>query len=258
MKAKKSLGQNFLIDKNIINKIVNEIPAKDNDLIIEIGPGKGALTKNLINKNAYVLCYELDTDLKDILDDLESNKVKIIYKDFLKTNILDDVDISKYDNIFIVGNLPYYITTPIIEHVIASKIKYNKFTIMIQKEVADRFLALPGNKAYGYMTLVIDYYFDIKRVCNVARNSFRPIPNVDSTVVNLIPKNNKNNINEEKYFSFLKDCFNQKRKTLKNNLKSYDWEIIEDVLKSNNYSESVRAEQIPEHLFIDIYKKLFE
>ncbi len=114
MKAKKSLGQNFLIDNNIINKIVDEINAEENDLIIEIGPGRGALTKLLKEKKSFLICYELDTDLKPFLDILEDNKTQIIYQDILKSNIIDDINGYKYNNLFIVGNLPYYITTPII------------------------------------------------------------------------------------------------------------------------------------------------
>ena len=114
MKAKKSLGQNFLIDKSIISKIVTEVLVCNNDLIIEIGPGCGALTKELKKYNSNMLCYELDSDLKGVLKLLENDKVKIIWQDFLKSNIKDDIKNIKYNKLFIVGNLPYYITTPII------------------------------------------------------------------------------------------------------------------------------------------------
>ena len=258
MKAKKSLGQNFLIDNNIIGKIANEVEANKDDLIIEIGPGEGALTKELIKTNANIICYELDTDLKVILDNLESNKLKVIYKDILQANIKEDIKDINYKNLYIVGNLPYYITTPIIEHIIKTKLVFNKFTIMVQKEVADRLLASPKNKEYGYMTLVIDYYFDTKRVCNVSKNSFRPAPKVDSSVISFVPKQSKETINEEKYFNFLKECFNQKRKTLRNNLKSYNWQDIKELLEKNGYIENVRAEELPSKIFIEIYRKLFE
>ena len=256
MKAKKILGQNFLIDNNIINKIVDEVTAKENDLIIEIGPGKGALTRLLKEKKAYLLCYELDNDLKVILDSLEDDKTRIIYQDILKSNIIEDIKSIKYNNLFIVGNLPYYITTPIIEHIINSNISFNKLTIMVQKEVADRFLAKPKTKEYGYFTVLLDYYFDIKKVCNVSKNSFNPIPKVDSTVLSFYPKNRVLVKDIEKYFRFIQDCFKQKRKTLKNNLGNYNFDIIKEVLKKNGYDESVRAEELPQEVFIDIYNNL--
>ena len=258
MQAKKRLGQNFLIDNNIINKIANEVIATEKDLIIEIGPGQGALTKELIKKKSNIICYEIDTDLDIYLEKLKSDKVHIVYEDILKTNIQHDIKDISYNNLYIVGNLPYYITTPIIEHIIESKLSFNKFTIMVQKEVADRFVAKPKNKEYGYMTLVIDYYFDAKRVCNVSKNSFKPAPKVESAVVSFIPKNRNELIDEGKYFSFLKECFSQKRKTLRNNLKKYNWLMISEILNNNGYSESTRSEELPQKLFIEIYKKLFE
>lgn len=258
MKAKKSLGQNFLIDNNIINKIIDEIPAAKGDLIIEIGPGRGALTKMLKNKNSFLICYEVDKDLKSILNPLEDNNTKIIYQDILKSNIILDINNYEYNNLFIVGNLPYYITTPIIEHLINSNLKFNKLTIMVQKEVADRFLAKPGTKEYGYFTVLLDYYFNIKRICNVSKKSFSPIPKVDSSVLSIIPKEKLVNIDTSKYFIFIKQCFSQKRKTLKNNLSNYNWKIIKEVLLEYNYNELVRAEELTQEVFINIYKKLFE
>ena len=258
LKAKKSLGQNFLIDNNIINKIVVEINAEENDLIIEIGPGRGALTKLLKEKKSFLICYELDTDLKPFLDILEDNKTRIIYQDILKSNIINDVKNIEYKSLFIVGNLPYYITTPIIEHLINSNLKFNKLTIMVQKEVADRFLAKPRTKEYGYFTVLLDYYFNIKRVCNVSKKSFSPIPKVDSSVLSLIPKEQIVSLDTSKYFDFIKQCFSQKRKTLKNNLSNYNWKIIKEVLSEYNYDELVRAEEITQDVFINIYKKLFE
>ncbi len=133
MKAKKSLGQNFLIDNNVINKIIDEVSACEDDLIIEIGPGRGALTSKLKNKGCNVIAYELDRDLSNILSKLEDEKLHVIYGDFLKSNINDDIKNIKYNNLYLIGNLPYYITTPIIEHIIDEKLEFSKFTIMIQK-----------------------------------------------------------------------------------------------------------------------------
>ena len=258
MKAKKNLGQNFLVDNNIINKIVDEITASSEDLIIEIGPGRGALTKKLKYKNANLICYELDQDLKPLLAELEDNKTKIIYQDILKANIIEDIRNIKYSNIFLVGNLPYYITTPIIEHLINSNLQFAKLTIMVQKEVADRFLAKPGTKEYGFFTVLLDYYFNIKRVSNVSKNSFNPVPKVDSTVLSLLPKEKIINVDRIKYFGFIKECFSQKRKTLKNNLKNYNWNDISMILNKYGYGDSVRAEELSQEIFIEIFQKLFE
>lgn len=133
MKAKKSLGQNFLIDNNVINKIIDEVSACEDDLIIEIGPGRGALTSKLKNKGCNVIAYELDRDLSNILSKLEDDKLHVIYGDFLKSNVKEDIKNIKYNNLYLVGNLPYYITTPIIEHIIDENIEFSKFTIMNTK-----------------------------------------------------------------------------------------------------------------------------
>lgn len=255
MKAKKSLGQNFLIDKNIIKKIVDEVDSNESDLIIEIGPGRGALTKELKQKSSKIIAYELDTDLKPILEKLEDDKVKVIYKDFLLSNINEDIKDIKYNNLYLIGNLPYYITTPIIEHVISEKINFEKFTIMVQKEVADRFLAKPKSKDYGYITLVLKYYFDASKVTDVSKYSFDPVPKVESAVISFTKRENKPEIDEESYFDFLKNAFKQKRKTLKNNLNTYDWNIIKDILVKHNLKESVRAEELDEDILIEIYMK---
>jgi 16S rRNA (adenine1518-N6/adenine1519-N6)-dimethyltransferase len=252
MKAKKSLGQNFLIDNNIIEKIVKEVSALNEDLIIEIGPGRGALTKKLKNYNCNIIAYEADTDLKIYLDSLEDNKTKVIYGDFLKSNVLEDIKNIKYKDIYIVGNLPYYITTPIIENVIGQKIPFKKFTLMVQKEVADRFMAKPKSSSYGYFTVLLDYYFDVKKVVNVSKNSFSPAPKVDSTVLSFTPKKEIKEV-DSGYFTFLKLAFSQKRKTLKNNLKNYDWQKIKKILEKYSLSQSVRAEELSQDIFLEIY-----
>ena len=194
MRAKKKFGQNFLIDNNIIEKIVETINSNESDLIIEIGPGRGALTKRLKEKLSNIIAYEVDTDLKEYLSNLEDDKTKIIYQDFLTSNINVDISNIQYNKLYIVGNLPYYITTPIIEHIIKSNLKIEKLVIMVQKEVADRFLALPKTKEYGYITVLLQYYFNIKRICNVSKNSFNPIPKVESTVLEFNSKEQKEDI----------------------------------------------------------------
>ena len=256
MKAKKSLGQNFLIDKNVISTIVTEVLVCNDDLIIEIGPGQGALTKKLKEYNASLICYEIDKDLSGILGNLEDDKTKVIWQDFLKSNIKDDIKNIKYNKLFIVGNLPYYITTPIIEHIMASNINFEKLVIMVQKEVADRFLARPHSKEYGYITVVLNYFFDISKVTDVSKYGFNPVPKVESTVLRLIPKSNKERIDFDKYKEFLRMCFRQKRKTLKNNLSDYNWETIKEILDKYDLKENVRAEELNEKIFIDIFQKI--
>lgn len=254
MQAKKSLGQNFLIDDFYINSIVNAINVFSNDLIIEIGPGRGALTRKLKEKESNLIAYEIDNDMRKILDKYSDSKTKIVYQDFLKSNF-DEIK-STYKNIYIIGNLPYYITTPILEHIIKNKINPKEMIIMVQKEVANRFLASPCSKEYGYFTLFLKYYFDIEKVIDVPPSAFNPIPKVESTVLKFKNRNQKPEINEEKYFDFLKDCFKQKRKTLKNNLSNYDFDKINIILQKNNISPTVRAEEIPENIFIEIAKSL--
>lgn len=256
MKAKKSLGQNFLIDQNIISKIVAEVSACSDDLIIEIGPGYGALTRKLKEYNANLICYEVDNDLYEVLSKLEDDKTKIIWQDFLKSNMREDIKNIKYNKLFIVGNLPYYITTPIIEHIMDSNIIFDKLVIMVQKEAADRFLAMPHSREYGYITVVLNYYFDISKVTDVSKYAFNPVPNVESTVLRLIPKKDKVVLDFNKYKYFLKTCFSQKRKTLKNNLKGYDWQVIKEILDKYSLSESVRAEEISGEIFREIFKEL--
>lgn len=257
MKAKKSLGQNFLIDNEVINKIVDEVSACNNDLIIEIGPGRGALTSKLKKKGCNIIAYELDKDLKNILSKLEDDKLHVIYKDFLNSNIKDDIKDIKYNNLYLVGNLPYYITTPIIEHVIKENINFTKFTIMIQKEVADRFMAHEKTKDYGYITLVLKYYFEIKKVCDVSKYAFNPVPKVESSVISFTPRKNKVDVKADSYFKFLKNAFRMKRKNLRNNLNGiYDLEKLEEVLEKYGLDLSVRAEELTEEIFVDLWKNI--
>ena len=256
MKAKKSLGQNFLIDKNIISKIVTEVSVCNDDLIIEIGPGRGALTKELKRKQAHLICYEIDQDLAAILNKLEDEKIKIIWQDFLKSRIDEDIEDIKYNKLYIVGNLPYYITTPIIEHIMDSNIDFEKLIIMVQREVAERFMANIHTKEYGYITVVLNYYFEVSKVTDVSRYCFNPVPKVESTVLRLVPRKEKEELDFNKFKEFLKVCFSQKRKTLKNNLKGYDWHKIKNVLNKYHMTESVRAEEISKDVFVEIFKNI--
>jgi len=255
---KKKFGQNFLQDNNIIRKIVETAKIEENSLIIEIGPGAGALTQELVKKGK-VLAYEIDTELKEKLNEKfkDNNNLEIIFDDFLNRNIKEDIKNYEYNKLYVVANLPYYITTPIITKIIEEKLDLEKMVIMVQKEVGERFSAKTNSKEYSSITIFLNYYFDIKKEFIVSKNSFVPKPNVDSIIISLNKKNNKVFVkNEEQFFKLIRDSFQQKRKTLKNNLKNYNFEKILNILEENNLPETVRAEQISLEIFAEISNNL--
>lgn len=258
MKAKKSLGQNFLIDNNIIKQIINLFECNEDDLIIEIGPGRGALTEQLTKLKSKLLCIEIDLDMKKYLDKYISDKCSILYEDILSVNLKEILKSYDYKRLYVIGNLPYYITSPIIEHIISSGIFPNEMIFMVQKEVAERYSAKPGNREYGYMTVFLDHFYDVSLEVQVPSYCFNPEPKVDSAVIKLKFKESKVSINDKKYFEFLKECFKLKRKTMKNNLKKYDWEVIKEALKQYNLPETTRSEELPKDVFIHIYQKINE
>lgn len=255
---KKMFGQNFIIDENIINSIINVSDIDSDTLVIEIGPGAGSLTYKLSESAKEVLCYEIDTTLKDVLNETlkDSNNVKIIYNDFLKENVNEELKNHDYKKLYLVANLPYYITTPIIVKIIEDNINIDKIVVMVQKEVGDRFKATPNTKDYGSLSIFLNYYFNVRKVLNISKNVFIPKPNVDSIVVEFTKKDRIPLKNEKLFFKLIRDSFKQKRKTLRNNLKGYNLELIEEVLKKYNFDLSVRAEQLDINIFIDIANTL--
>lgn len=256
-KHKKSLGQNFLKDENVLNEIFNSISVNNDDLIVEIGPGQGALTKYLIKKDCNLICYEVDERVKSYLDKLENDKCHVYYKDFLSSNFIDDINNINYNKLYFVANLPYYITTPIIEKIIDSKINAESLTFMVQKEVAERFASKPGNKSYGSISVYLRYYYHIEILFNVSKKCFNPVPNVDSAVIQFTKKEHRIIANNEKHFyKLIKDCFRQKRKNIKNNLYDYDLNIVSKVLNDYGFDLSARAESFPLNLFIDLSNEL--
>lgn len=258
---KKKFGQNFIIDENIINNIVDKSEIDDETLVIEIGPGAGSLTAKLSLKAKNVLCYEIDTTLKNILEEnlKEVSNVEIIYQDFLKSNVKQDLEKYNYKKLYVVANLPYYITTPIIISLIENEIDVDKIVVMVQKEVGDRFKANVGTKDYNSLTLFLNYYYNIKKLMDVSRNVFMPKPNVDSIVIEFNKKEKLLNLNnKELFFNLIRDSFKQKRKTLRNNLKNYDLEKIQMILKEHNLDLSIRAEQITLDMFVEIANRLEE
>jgi len=252
---KKKFGQNFIIDENIINNIIKLSNIDKDTMVIEVGPGAGSLTYKLCEVSKNVLCYEIDESLKEILSNnlKKYDNVDVIYNDFLKVDVNKDLKKYNYKKLYLVANLPYYITTPIITKIIDDNINIDKIVVMVQKEVGDRFAAKPGTKDYSSLSIFLGYYFDINKILNVSKNVFIPKPNVDSIVVEFNKKAEKKEVKNEKlFFEIVRNSFTQKRKTLRNNLKNYNLENIEETLKKHNMDLNIRAEQIPDYVFIDI------
>lgn len=245
MQAKKALGQNFLNNDTIIIKIVSLFNCENNDLILEIGPGRGALSKYLQDKGR-LICIEIDKDMAPFLDKINAS---IIYDDILQANLSNILSNYTYDNLYVIGNLPYYITSPIIEKVILSNINAQKMVFMVQKEVAERLAEHPGGKNTGSITYSIHYYTNPEIVLDVPKESFIPSPKVDSSVIKLdVLENPKIKvINEEVFFKVVKCAFMQKRKTLINSLSNSgisSKEELENILNELNLDLRVRAEQL--------------
>lgn len=256
---KKKYGQNFLRDNSIPRKIVDVSKIPDNTLVIEIGPGAGALTKELAKVAKQVLCYEIDESLEDILDQalLEYTNVSVIYDDFLKRNVLEDLNDYDYEHLYVIANLPYYVTTPIITQLVTSNLEIEKIVVMVQKEVADRFCAKPASREYGSITVFLNYYFDLKKEFLVSKNCFVPKPNIDSMIISLTRKKELLPLKDSiLFFNLIRDSFRFKRKTLRNNLKGYDLKEIEQTLKNYHFDLSVRAEELPLEVFVDISNNL--
>lgn len=256
---KKSFGQNFIIDENIIRQIVQKSNIDRDILVIEIGPGAGSLTRKLSEVAGQVLCYEIDSSLKPVLNHFLQNKknIEILYQDFLKSDIKQDIKKYSYSKIYVVANLPYYITTPIIMKLIEDQLPIDKIVVMVQKEVGDRFRAVVGTKEYNSLSVFLNYYFDVKKLLNVSKNVFFPKPKVDSMVIEFSRKKKLLEVkNKTLFFQLIRDSFKQKRKTLKNNLREYDIEKIDKVLQKYQLDTSARAEKLSVDIFIDIANHL--
>ena len=219
----KSLGQNFLTDKNIIDQILQGSEISENDLVIEIGPGIGVITREAAEIAKKVIAIEIDSDLIPILDytlsDLEN--VEIINQDVLKTQINDLIEKEDFSgSVRVIGNLPYYITTPIIMKLLEEHTGADSITVMMQKEVADRLKAGPGKKEYGAISLMVQYYAEVREIVSVPRTVFVPQPKVDSTVLRLDIRDEKpvDVMDEDFLFKVIKAGFGQRRKTLSNSL----------------------------------------
>lgn len=258
--AKKIYGQNFLRDKNVLEKIINVSNITKEDIVIEIGPGIGCLTEFLALNAKKVIAYEIDDDMISILRDTLKTycNIEIRHIDFLKA------DLSEYankDNVKVVANLPYYITTAIITKLLGET-DISQYTFMVQKEVGQRMTGKPKTKDYNALSVLMKYKTNSMIVGEVSRNSFCPVPNVESVL--LLVKKKKSDYepkNEANFIKFTQIIFAQRRKTIVNNIsRAYDIkkEKIEEELVSQGLKKELRAEELSDYQIYCIYKSLFE
>lgn len=263
--AKKNLGQNFLIDEKAIESILRASNVNKDDLVIEIGPGLGTLTSELVNKAGKVICIELDNKMVKILEERFKlyNNLKIINEDVLKLDLNKIIKEEKKENIKntkIVANLPYYITTPIVMKLLEEKLDVKDITVMVQKEVAERLACIPGEKETGSITYTVWYYSNPKIIVDVSKESFIPKPEVTSSVIKfeILNKPRVEVKDEKEFFRLIKIAFFQKRKTLVNALLNggvfKSREEIENILEKIGLDNKVRGEK----LTLEDYKKISE
>ena len=245
--AKKKFGQNFLKDAAIIHSIIQSINPLPNDLLIEIGPGLGALTKPLLEKTNRLLAIELDRDIVSWMENEYSKKnITIFNEDVLNFNF------NQFDQkIRIVGNLPYNISTPILFKCIDNILNIKDLHFMLQKEVVDRMIAIPSSPEYGRLSVMLQYYFAMEHLVNVPKESFEPEPKVESSFVRLIPYEQypfiANNIKQ--FARIVKEAFSQRRKTIRNTLKSF---ISENDFEKIGINPQLRAENLSVSDFVKI------
>lgn len=253
---KKSFGQNFLTDTNILQKIVDTAEIDKTVNVIEIGPGIGALTEFLAENAAEVMAFEIDDRLIPILEDTlrDFDNVSVVNEDVLKSDLQTRIKSFKNPDlpIKVVANLPYYITTPILMHLIESKIPFAEFVVMMQKEVADRISAEPNTKAYGSLSIAVQYYMTAKVAFIVPRTVFVPSPNVDSAILKMVRRDQPvvSVKDEDFFFKISKSCFVHRRKTLWNNLTAYFGKsddvkkALETALEQAEIAPSLRGETL--------------
>lgn len=268
IRANKSLGQNFLVSDEAVERIVESAEISKEDLVIEIGPGLGTLTNELLKKAKKVIAIELDSRMVEILEERFSlfNNFEIINDDVLKVDLVNIIKSEKENNEIkeakIVANLPYYITTPIIMKLLESMLDLESITVMIQKEVAERLCAIPGEKQSGAITYSVYYYAEAYKVLEVKNTSFIPAPEVDSEVIKLkIRKEPPIKVeSEKKLFKIIKYAFMQRRKTLLNALSKCDLfknkEEIKKIFDELDFDERIRGEELSLEDFAKIANKI--
>lgn len=268
-KLSKSLGQNFLIDKNIIDKIIEGSSMGAQDLVIEVGPGIGVLTSAAAEKAGKVIAVELDKNLIPILNETlrDHDNIEIINEDILKVDfnhLLEQNQVingQKREGVKIIGNLPYYITTPIIMKLLEDRVPAQSITIMLQKEVADRIKAGPGTKAYGALSVAVQYYCTVAHVTHAPKEVFVPRPKVDSTVIRLDIRKDKpvELLREASFFAVIKAGFGQRRKTLLNSLVGaygLTKDEVAEILNSAQIDPIRRAETLSIQEFANIANRV--
>ena len=268
IKANKSLGQNFLIDEEVVRTIVESSKISKEDFVIEIGPGLGTLTKYLLEKAKKVTCIELDKKMIRILEDRFKlyDNFEVLNQDVLKVDLKTLIEKTKENkeikNVKVVANLPYYITTPIIMKLLEEQLDLESITVMIQKEVAERLIAIPGEKNTGAITYSVYYYSNAEGILEVPNNSFIPEPEVTSEVIKLnIRKEPPVEVkNRELMFKIIKNAFMQRRKTLVNALTNTKVFASKEeginILKDLNLEENIRAENLRIEDFANIANKI--
>ncbi|WP_058485828.1 16S rRNA (adenine(1518)-N(6)/adenine(1519)-N(6))-dimethyltransferase RsmA [Defluviitalea phaphyphila] len=259
---RKKYGQNFLIDTHVLNKIIKGADIKEDDCVLEIGPGIGSLTQSLALRAKKVIAVEIDDQLIPILKETlgEYENIEIIHQDILKVDLKKLIeDKNNNEPIKVVANLPYYITTPIIMGLLENKLPITSITIMVQKEVAKRLTASPGNKDYGAISLAVNYYAKPKLIANVPHNCFIPRPNVDSAVIKLevLDEPLVKVKDKQLFFNIIKAGFIQRRKTLINTLYkqkivSLSKEEMANLFKTIGINENIRAEMLSIYDFAKI------
>jgi 16S rRNA (adenine1518-N6/adenine1519-N6)-dimethyltransferase len=256
-RAKKKFGQNFLVEPNIIKKVVEQI--NEDSIIIEIGAGLGAITQAAAVKARQVIAYEIDSELVEILNEnlKEYENIKIVNEDFLKAD-LESLLNSYRQKVTIVSNLPYYITTELLTKILLSSNKIDKVIVMMQKEVADRFTKNEKGKDYNVLQVMSEYYCDIKVLTKVSKNNFIPVPKVDSEILIFEIKENYKKVEDEKLlFDIVKACFSQRRKMILSNLNSNGFNIDKKQLLDIGVDPTLRVEQLELENYIKIYKLFF-
>jgi len=256
LRAKKKFGQNFLVDSNVLDKIVDGADLSKDDTVIEVGPGLGFLTEKLMEHSKKVIAYEIDDNMVRVLSErfLGAQTLEIIKEDILK------VDLSLIDEeVTVVANLPYYITTPILFRFLESRMRIKKLVLMMQKEVADRIVGTKSTKDYNALSVVLQYYGKTRLLTNVSREAFLPKPNVDSAVIVLeVYKKPIYEVEEEWFFKLVKASFAQRRKTLANNLQviGIKKDDIYALLSELGLNERSRAEALDIDDFVYISNKI--
>lgn len=257
--AKKNYGQNFLTEPGVVDKIARSAVVSDHTLAIEIGPGIGALTQYLCEYAKKVIAFEIDERLPEVLAYTlqEYPHVEVILEDFLKTDIcslVNDYRKEGYD-VVVCANLPYYITTPILFKLFESKADVTNITVMMQKEVADRFSAQVNTKNYNALSVITQYLCHVKLVMNVPKNVFQPKPKVDSAVLQFTLRKDERLLDETAFFEMVKACFKQRRKTILNNYGDYlkDKILAEQLLQKSGIAVNARAQSLSEQMFLHLF-----